>query len=390
VQSWIGWIVIGACASACGDNDIPIAPPLAHSDTLFLAAHEDDDMIFMQPELVGRLARGESTTTVYASTAGPDGRGRFVFYSAMVAYGKLAGSDAWDCGQLPLGTIVVEHCRLRDRPVSILDFGIADGAINGDRPASLLHLIDGSVPELPADSGGTVTRETVVDLFGHLLDTTTPNSIETLELAGSHGRDNSSHMFVASIGLWAAARAGFSGPITWHRGYNVEVEQPTLDGDDLTHARTMLGYYEACADRCAACGTSCPSVNAAHETWLSRQYATGRVLEAHGKLALGERCLDASLALDDCANAIEIELAADGVLRVGDSCVTSAESGSVSVAPCTGAPEQYWVLDTEGALWNGRPPQPGPDMAYDHVRCLTEQGVVTCGANLQAHWTFLP
>jgi hypothetical protein len=384
------WIVICACVSACGDNDVPVGAPRAHSDTLFLAAHEDDDMIFMQPELVGRLSHGESTTTVYASTAGPDGRGRFVFYSAMVAYGKLAGSDAWDCGQLPLGTITVEHCRLRDRPVSILDFGLADGGIPGDRTNSLLHLIDGTIDELPADTAGSVTRETVVDVFGELLAGTTPNSIETLELAASHGRDNSSHMFVASIGLWAAARAGFSGPITWHRGYNVELEQPTLDGDELSHARTMLGYYEACADRCGACGTSCPAVTPSHETWLTRQYALGRVLEARGKLALGDRCLDASLALGDCANASELVLGPTGTLRIGDSCVTSAESGQLSLAPCSDAPEQYWALDTEGSLWNGRPPQAASDMAYDHVRCLTEQGAVTCGANLQAHWTFLP
>lgn len=364
--------------------------PLAHSDTLFLAAHEDDDMIFMQPELVSRLSQGGSTTTIYASTAGPEGRGRFIFYSARVAYGKLAGSNAWDCGTIPLGTITVEHCRLRDRPVSIIDFGLADGAINGDRIDSLLHLIDGSIDELPADSGGSVTRETVVDLFGELLDATTPDAIETLELAGSHGRDNSSHMFVASIGLWAAARSGFRGPITWHRGYNVEVEQPTLDGGELSTARTMLGYYEACADHCAECGTSCSALNSAHDVWLSRQYAIERVLDTRGKLALEDRCLDASLTLGDCANAMEVELTASGALRAGDSCVTSAENGALSLSACTGAPEQYWVLDSEGSLWNGRLPERAPDMSYDHVRCLTEQGAVTCGASLQAHWTFVP
>ena len=28
-------------AAACGDNFVPVGPPLAHSDTLVLAAHED-------------------------------------------------------------------------------------------------------------------------------------------------------------------------------------------------------------------------------------------------------------------------------------------------------------------------------------------------------------
>ena len=94
--------------------------------------------------------------------------------------------------------------------------------------------------------------------------------------------------------------------------------------------------------------------------------------------------------LGDCADAIAIELSPTGALRLGNSCVTSADSGQLSLEVCSGAPEQYWVLDSEGALWNGRLPQRAPDMAYDHVRCLTDQGAVTCGANLQRHWTFLP
>jgi hypothetical protein len=379
-----------ACACACGDNTHPVGVPLAHSDTLYLAAHEDDEMIFMQAELVHRLDNGASSTTVYATTAGPDGRGPGIFDAAKVAYGEIVGSQAWDCGPISLGTITVEHCRLRDRPISLLDFGLPDGGTSGDRTESLLHLIDGTVPQLAAADAGTVTSDSVVDVFADLLEATTPTTIETLELAGSHGRDNSSHMFVASIGLWAAARIGFDGPVTWHRGYNVDVEDPTLGGNGLSDARTMLGYYEACADyHCGACGTACPSVLAAHETWLERQYATVRMPGGRGRLALGEGCLDASLSLGDCATAPVFELAANGALRTGDSCVTSSATNVVMLVPCTGAPEQYWSLDSDGMLWNGRPPQRAPDMTLDHVRCLTAQGAVTCGASLQARWTIL-
>jgi hypothetical protein len=198
-------------------------------------------------------------------------------------------------------------------------------------------------------------------------------------------------MFVASIGLWAAARVGYSGPMIWHRGYNVADANldPTLAGDDLSEARTMLGYYEACADGCAACGTSCPMVLPAHETWLQRQYSTTRVQEARGKLASGEQCMDASLSLTDCANAPEVELEPTGALRIGEACVTSSETGELKLAPCTGGPEQYWVLDSDGMLWNGLPPQRAAGMSYDHVRCLATDGVPTCGSNLQVHWMLL-
>lgn len=386
------WLVAGAVtlAAACGDNFVPVGPPLAHSGTLFLAAHEDDDMIFMQPELLQALGAGSATTTVYATTAGPHGRGIGIFEAAKMAYGSMVGSHDWDCGMIPLGTITVEHCRLRDRPISLLDFGLPDGAINGDREYSLLHLVEGNVTELAAQSGGSATAESIVDDFTELLEATTPDSIETLELAGSHGRDNSSHMFVASIGMWAAARVGFSGPVTWHRGYNVDTEMPTLDGDDLARAHTMLAYYEACADNCAACGTQCPSVLSSHQIWQERQYSTERVREARGKLGSGDQCLDSSLALGDCASAPDVVLAANGALRIGDACVESSPANALTLAPCTGAPEQFWMLDSDGSIWNGRPPQASPDMSYDHMRCLASQAAPTCGATLQVRWTIQP
>jgi hypothetical protein len=385
------WILACTCSAAfaCGDNTVPIGPPFAHGDTLFLAAHPDDDMIFMQPELSRRLREG-SSTTIYATTAGPSGVNRALLEAAKVAYGAAAGSSAWECGQVPIGTITAWHCRLTDRPISLVDLGLPDGGIPGDRQDSLLHLIDGTVTSLSAFEGGSVTSGSVVELFASIFDATTPDALESLELAGSHGRDHSSHMFVASIGLWAAARVGYAGPATWHRGYNVDVEDPTLVGDDLAEARTMLGYYEACADRCGPCGASCPSLLAAHETWLARQYSTERVRAAAGKLALGDRCLDASLSLGDCATAPQVELEPAGALRFADRCVATAETGELTLAPCTGGSEQYWVLDSEGALWSGRPPERAPDMHYDHVRCLAEQGTSTCGAGLQVHWRILP
>jgi hypothetical protein len=197
-------------------------------------------------------------------------------------------------------------------------------------------------------------------------------------------------MFVATIGLWAAARVGYIGPVTWHRGYNIDVEEPTLDGDDLSDARKMLGYYEACADHCARCGTPCPSLLPAHEGWIRRQYATDRVTAARGKLALGDRCLDASLTLADCTNAAELDLEPSGALRIGALCVTTSPTDDVSLAPCTDTPDQYWNLDSDGTLWSGTPAQRAPDMTYDHVRCLSENGAVRCGASFQTRWTLVP
>jgi hypothetical protein len=380
---------------ACGDNIVPSGPsgppgpPLQHSETLFLGAHDDDDFIFMEPELVMRLTTG-SSTTIYATTSGPNGPDLHLMEAAKVAYGSTVGSFEWDCGTIEIGPITAEHCRLRDRPVSIVDLGLPDGGIPGDRPESLLHLIDGSTTELRGYFGGAVDAESLITVFADIYAATTPDHVQTLELAGSHGRDHSSHMFVGSVGLWAAARVAYAGPITWNRGYNVGDEIPTLVGTSLAAARTLLGYYEACADHCGPCGGSCTVLNPAHEVWIARQYQTERVLQASGTLARGGSCLDATLALGECATAAHFELAPTGSLRVGEECVTSASNDALALAPCTGQPEQFWMLDSEGALWNGRPPRRAVEMAYDHTRCLVGSTAPTCGATFEARWIFAP
>jgi hypothetical protein len=382
------WLLTVVSLSACGDNLVAVAPPLEHSDTLFLAAHFDDDIIFMQPALLNALREG-ATTTVYATTAGPNGTDRDLFEASKVAYGALVGSMEWECGLLALGDANVQHCRLRDRPVSLLDLGIPDGGIPGDRRDSLLHLFEGTVSELSLDNGGTVTATTVTDLFVRVFEATTPNTLETLELAGAHGRDHSSHMFVASIGLWAAARVSYAGAATWHRGYNVDVEMPNL-GSDLLPARMMLGYWEACAYDCGPCGRPCDAVSVSHEIWLERQYASTRLRAASGSFALGDTCLGESLQLGDCASSAHVELDPTGAMRIREECLGSTAAGELVLDTCTGMPEQYWVLDSEGFVWNGRPPEIGVDMTYDHVRCLGDGRASTCGVNLQPRWQLFP
>jgi len=364
--------------AACGDNIDPIAPPLAPSDVVFFAAHPDDEMIFMQPAVLDALPR--SLTVIYATTAGAKGVDQHLYDSTMVAYGKEVAAFGWDCGALDLGVGTVQHCRLRDLPISIVNLDLADGGIPGDGN-SLLHLVDGTLDRLAlaGPRGGTVAVADITTMFAAVLTATQPKELHTLDLAATHGRDHSSHLFVASFVLWASAELGLTTSTTWHRGYNVEPEVPTLSDAGLASAQAMLGYYEACADG-RPCGPASMQVLPEHAIWLARQYATSRVVTASGKLASADGCFG------DCATAWT--LASNGALIAQGQCLTSAMDGSARLAPCNGDRAQYWVLDGEGHLWNGLPPLPGGDMSMDHVRCLTTTGTPTCGAHLAPVWAF--
>lgn len=415
--------LLGPGAAGCGDNlnDPPAVEP---ADTLIIIAHFDDDMIFMQPELYSALASGRSLTTVYVSSGDQlhgGARAAHTFMAARMGYSSVTGSRDWSCGHVWLAGSPAEHCRLRDRPVAMIALGIADGEKFGELVYSPLHLVEGRVPDLPI-LGRIEGRATVASTIAELSEVialTRPAEIHALDLASTHGYDHSGHLFSAAFALWAAADARYDGPIRWHRGYSVDPEPPTLSDADYAAVKPMIGSFEACYTRCGPCGTSCQTVNPDHDWRMHRQYSSTRsALAARGPLALdtgtcASMTAGGQVALADCAAAPPVELDAGGHLTIGRACLASGPGNDdpVAVEPCRDTPAQYWVLDSDGLIWNGRPPGPVPCavdesscrgkppccMNFDHVRCLgpgTTPGAPlaapVCGSILQPHWRFVP
>jgi GlcNAc-PI de-N-acetylase len=398
-----------ALVAACGanlmpDHGVPVGPPLAPADRLMIVAHLDDDMIFMQPELVEALSHG-SVTTVYVLSGDPAHGARgadHTFAAARTAYEHAAGADDWDCGYITIAELPARHCRLTTRPVSMLTIGVPDGGRRDERQDSLLHLVEGVVPTLSLQGPihGKITRDRLIDELSEIITATAPRELHTLDIAATHGDDHPGHMVTASFALWAAAKAAFTGPIVSHRGYNVEREPISLSDADYARAKPMVGYFEACYRKCGPCGSECPTLDPAHDIWLRRQYATHTVATAQGRLAVpgvSDSCLALSgtrrLGLAGCATGDVVELLADHHLHVGELCAASspANDDPVILVACSDDPAQYWRLDDEGMVANGRPPVPTADMYFDHMRCLhPTAGSPICGSQLQPRWQLVP
>lgn len=384
--------------AACGGEPPAVGPPIVHADTLLVVAHFDDDEIFMQPELIDALRTG-SVATIYVTSGDPgkgDDHAQEVFSAARTAYSSIAGSSAWSCGYVTVTGLPVQHCRLLDRDVSVLALDVPEGGREGQSDDSLLHLVEGR-PSLPISGpiGGRITLAALVGELAELVRTIDPTQVHALDLAATHGRDHSSHLFSSAFSLWGIASAGFTGDVTWHRGYNVAPEPVTFDGAAFADAAVMLGFFEACYFGCAECGTSCEleKLDASHVTWMHRQYATRRVRAAGVlEVADGSGCLTAqadTLEIGACVGHVA-KLDETGHLVLADRCAASTADGAITLAECAALPEQMWVLDSEGFVWNGRPPAPSVDMDYDHVRCLAIGGATatapTCGEQLQPRW----
>src|SRR3954469_18809283 len=138
-----GRLLLALAAVACGAG-----PSLPRSHDLVIVAHQDDDLLFMQPDLWNAIHRRQPVTVVYV-TAGDAGHG--VAYAASrtiaakAAYGQVSRSQDWHCGWIELAGHAAQRCDLPAGNVALMFLGYPDGGVFGDQPASLLHLWEGTV-----------------------------------------------------------------------------------------------------------------------------------------------------------------------------------------------------------------------------------------------------
>src|ERR1041384_3187743 len=103
--------VTAASVTACADNRVPWGMSLQPAPDLTIIAHQDDDLLFMQPDLYDAVRRGNGVTNVYV-TAG-NGRNGFDlaetrYRGLMQAYSAIGAARDWSCGWIRLGSAEVE------------------------------------------------------------------------------------------------------------------------------------------------------------------------------------------------------------------------------------------------------------------------------------------
>ena len=388
---WRLWMVL---AIGCAPP-IVTGPAIAPSTHLVVVAHQDDDLIFLQSDLDDAIARGESVTIVYvtqglASESAAKITSRLAGSEA--AYTHLAHSDAWQCGWIEIAGLAVDHCRLQDRPLSLVYLGYPDGGKDGEQPDSLLHLWEGSIASTTTIGALTssITRDQLVAEVAALVTATSPRWIHTQDLGADHGRDHVDHVMVGALTAVALARAGSTADVLAVRGYNTPLEQPNkLDGD-YDRGASLLGYFMACFEDCDACGTaSCASIDPSQAEWLHRRYAIARRhLPLAGQLANDAgQCLLAiadHVGVGDCGSAPTWRLDHDGSLRADDGRCVIAPGGTLGI--CDRSAAQYFLFDDDGVLWSGLVPAIATDDA--HLACLAGETTALCGGDQPTvHWT---
>ncbi len=373
--------------------------PLAQTQDLVVIAHQDDDLLFMQPDVIEAVRAGKGVTSVYVTAGNGNGgvdKADPRYGGLRAAYGAAAGANDWKCGFIDIAGHTAEHCRLVEQNVSLVFLGYPDGGKEGENATSLLHLFEGSTTNVETIARQTTIydRDSLIETIAHVMRITQPVRVRTLEVAATHGRDHSDHMVVGALSMLALARANnTTADVLAYRGYATTDEPANKVPAVFDSALDVLAHYEACASDCdAACGDACKTIDATHVEWLQRRYAIGFRRSSGGRLRSANDCvgLDASLVSCDVAPNWTIDSA--GELRSGNVCLTVGDS--VTTGPCLGGRERRFFVDDEGHIWSGVPPAPQTDMDYAHLLCLaTSGGRVTsqlCGKDRAPTWELAP
>lgn len=376
--------------AACGDNRAwDDGLPLAQTRNVAVIAHQDDDLIFMQPDLPEAIQRGEGLTNVYV-TAGNSTKGfEFAeprYRGLMMAYGEMTGDHAWQCGWIDILGHAAKHCRLERENISLVFLAYPDGGIPGNLPHSLLSMWQGKTVRAAtiAEHVTTYDREALIATVASILETVHPDVIHTLDLPATHGHDHSDHEIVGMIAGLATMRLDYDPTLIAHRGYDVELEPANQVGPIYERSAHYLAFYEACATTCGGCGTACTTVDTTHDTWLAAHYAIGFRTYAHGKLVGADGCL-AETGIVPCENAPEWTLA-HHQLATTAGCMRA----DGTVGACTSDPATRWLYDDEGHLWSGVAPDFDPQIDVNHGRCLTPEGTAACGGTSAYSWYWAP
>jgi len=386
-------VVVVVSAAACGDNRFLDGEPLAAGTDLTIIAHQDDDLLFMQPDLYDAVQRGTGVTNVYV-TAGNGNHGLDVaetrYSGLMQAYGAIVNEDGsdWSCGWIEIAGHAAEHCRLATAKLSLVFLGYPDGGREGAVPDSLLHLWEGKVRAVSTIARKTTTydQQGLIATLAEIIDTTAPTTLRTLEIASTHGADHPDHMIAGALAVLATAASSQSPELISYRGYNIASEPVNIPPVVFDHVARPLAFYEACTLGCAPCGRACTfdRLAPAHTNWLQHRYAIGLRRAARGQLRLGGGCVTVTgagdeAAIDDCTGAPTWTLDGHGTLRASTGlCLEATATGAIVASTCDpggpGGPGGRFFLDDDGHLWSGLVPVPQDDMALAHLSCVGADG----------------
>ena len=256
-----------------------------------IVAHEDDDLLFMNPDIMRSIRDGHCVRTVYV-TAGDAGGDSFYWlgreHGAEAAYSKMIGSDAvWIERIVQLGDnrfATVANPKGNSK-ISLIFLHLPDGNPSGSgfsasHQESLDKLETGKISTLHSvDRQSHYSAEDLTNSLVDIMRLYQPASIRAQSShAGNAYVDHSDHNAVGRFAKKAHDRyvqQQFEGkvsiPMTFYMGYPIHELSEDVSGDELQQKTAIFLAYAAFDGGVCHTQQQCDN-KAVYGTYLRRQY----------------------------------------------------------------------------------------------------------------------
>ena len=261
------------------------ADPCPAGATLSVVAHEDDDLLFLSPDLLYDVWVGRCLRTVFA-TAGDDGRGAAYWHEreagSEAAYAAMDGvPDTWRSGTIVAGGHpVLVRTLTADPRISLVFLRLPDGHPDGAGFAvthrqSLMRLRDHEIPAITALDGSAIyTKAGLAGTMAGLMAGFRPDTIRTQDQQGTFGDgDHADHHAAAYLAQDAARADPAPHVVVGYLGYRILHQARNVFGVEWDAKLAAFLAYGAHDDLACATEAEC-AADPYYSRWPERQYRT--------------------------------------------------------------------------------------------------------------------
>ncbi|KAL3476854.1 putative deacetylase LmbE-like domain-containing protein [Aspergillus californicus] len=258
-----------------------LAPAL--SQILNIVAHQDDDLLFLSPDLLHYIQAGQAVRTIFI-TAGDAGRDASYWQGreagARAAYALMSDApDAWTEKDAGIPRHEVSLFALNQDPnISLAFLRLPDGHLQGQGfettgSVSLQKLWEGNISSIPTVSGsGSYTKNELLSTLVDLIAEFGPERVNTLDYVHSYGDGDHSDHHTAAFFVAEALNIYDGSPVlTGYMGYTVTEQPANIVGADLL--AKQYAYYAYGRSDISVCSSylACEGDNY-YPHWLQREY----------------------------------------------------------------------------------------------------------------------
>ena len=231
-----------------------VAGPTA-GGAMQIVAHEDDDLLFQNPDVLHDIVAGRHVRSVFV-TAGDAARDRAYWTGrergSMAAYARMAGvADRWTTADAGVpGTPIRLHTLVDAPHVSVVFMRLPDGNRTGSgmmdhHHESLMRLWRGDIATIHAvDGSASYTAVSLRQTLTTLMSAYQPTTIRTQDWTIAFGTgDNADHTATALFVQQAHREYDAAHSVIAYEGYPAWTRPPDVDGADLTAKSRAFRAY---------------------------------------------------------------------------------------------------------------------------------------------------